>query len=50
MTPLVAKISKLKRLETQLEKQKDPYQRLILLDQLTNHYAFTNYRKAQKRA
>ena len=48
MTPLVAKISKLKRLETQLEKQKDPYQRLILLDQLTNHYAFTNYRKAQK--
>ena len=48
MTPLVAKISKLKRLEAQLERQKDPYQRLILLDQLTSHYAYTNFRKAQK--
>ena len=49
MTPLVAKLSNnLRRLEAQLDKQKDPYQRLILLDQLTSHYAFTNYRKAQK--
>lgn len=48
MTSLVAKLSNLRRLETQLEKQKDTYQRLILLDQLIGYYAFTNYRKAQK--
>ncbi len=48
MASLVAKISNLRRLETQLDKQKDPYQRLILLDQLASHYAFTSYRKAQK--
>ncbi len=48
MAPLVASLTNLRRLETQLDKQKDPYQRLILLDQLTSHYAFTNYRKAQK--
>ncbi len=48
MNPIVARFSNLRRLEAQLDRQKDPYQRLILLDQLTSHYAFTNYRKAQK--
>ena len=46
--PVIAKAHTLKRLESQLERQKDDTQRLILLDQLTNHYAFTDVRKAQK--
>lgn len=48
MATTVANLTNLRRLEAQLEKQKDLYQRLVILDQLTSHYAFTNYRKAQK--
>ncbi len=48
MAPTAASISNIRRLESQLEKQKDPFQRLIILDQLTGYFAFTNYRKAQK--
>ena len=48
MTQLVAKQTNLRRLEAKLDRQKDPYQRLILLDQLSGDYVFINYRKAQK--
>ncbi len=41
------KSNELKRLEHQLKGQKDHLQKLIVLDQLAAHYAFTDYRKAQ---
>ena len=34
-------------LESKLDQQKDSLQRLILLDQLAGHYAYTNVRRAQ---
>ncbi|HHH50454.1 MAG TPA: tetratricopeptide repeat protein [Saprospiraceae bacterium] len=36
-----------KRLELKLEKQTDPEQRMVLLDQLANQYVYTDVRKAQ---
>ena len=41
-------LADIKQLEQKLTKQKSPAQRLLLLDQLLDYYAFTNYRKAQK--
>lgn len=41
-------ITAVKRLEAKLSKQQEPRQRIVLLDQLAGHYAFTNYREAQK--
>ena len=38
----------IEQLESKLEKQKDPKQRLILLDQAATSCVFTNIRKAQK--
>ena len=45
---VVRKISEVRRLEYQLERQKDLHQRLYLLDQLVSHYAFTDVKKAQR--
>jgi two-component system LytT family sensor kinase len=36
------------QLEQQLKKQKDPLQRLYVVDQLASHYAYTNMRRAQE--
>ena len=47
-TGTVPKISAIRRLEGQLERQKDNKQRVVLIDQLAAHFAFTNVRKAQK--
>ncbi|MEO1517805.1 MAG: histidine kinase [Bacteroidota bacterium] len=48
MTGTVPKLSMIRRLEGQLERQKDSKQRVVLIDQLAGHFAFTNVRKAQK--
>lgn len=36
------------QLEQQLKKQKDPLQRLYVIDQLASHYTYTNMRRAQE--
>ncbi len=48
MTTHLEQKSNIKLLERQLEKQKDNRQRLVMLDQLANHYTFTNVREGQK--
>ncbi|MEM1323116.1 MAG: histidine kinase [Bacteroidota bacterium] len=48
MIGTITKEATLKRLEAQLDRQKDDKQRLILLDQMASHYAFTDVRKAQR--
>ncbi len=44
---VVRKISDVRRLEAQLERQKDVHQRLHLMSQLIGHYAFTKIHRAQ---
>ncbi len=36
------------QLEQKLQRQKDPLQRLLIIDQLASYYAFTNVNRAQK--
>lgn len=36
------------QLEQKLKRQKDPLQRLYMIDQLASHYAYTNIRRAQE--
>ena len=48
MTTHIEKKSNIKLLERQLEQQKDNRQRLVMLDQLANHYTFTNVREGQR--
>ncbi|MEL6865169.1 MAG: histidine kinase [Bacteroidota bacterium] len=48
MTSSVSTTSALRRLEYQLERQKDDKQRILIIDQLIAHYTYTNVRKAQK--
>ena len=45
--PIVTNLPNVKRLESQLDKQKDNKQRIILLDKLASHYAFTSVKKAR---
>jgi len=48
MTTHLDQKSNIKLLERQLDQQKDNRQRLVLLDQLANHYTYTNVRAGQK--
>ncbi len=48
MESVIRKPNHLRYLEQQLNQQMDPYQRLLLRDQLIGYYTFTEYRKAQK--
>lgn len=48
MTGSIAKLADLRKLELQLERQKDDKQRIIILDQLASQYAYSNVRKSQK--
>ncbi len=48
MTTHLEQKSNIRLLERQLDQQKDNRQRLVLLDQLSNHYTYTNVRAGQK--
>ncbi|MEM9886739.1 MAG: histidine kinase [Bacteroidota bacterium] len=47
MTAIASNTLSIHKLEQRLLQQKDARQRIILIDQLTNHYAYTNVKKAQ---
>ncbi|MEL6719803.1 MAG: histidine kinase [Bacteroidota bacterium] len=44
---MTADIAPIQRLEKRLQQQHDDRQRIILIDQLTNHYSYTDVKKAQ---
>lgn len=47
MTGAVPSMSEILLLENKLKLQSEPLQRLVLIDQMAGHYAFTNVRRAQ---
>lgn len=48
MTTLATILLPTNQLEQKLKRQKDPLQRLYMIDQLASHYAYTNIRRAQE--